>query len=226
MASIDANLHAPLAPDPTFHPAQTQTTSPIDTILAPVPFAPTILPGEEKLTAKDAAKANKQQQAEDKEAFRRQGIVGKQYREDEKENFRRQEIFRQQEEGFQAKQQNLLSKGVGSAVGAVGSIKNGVGRISMPGGLLLPVLTLLILFFLIVPVNGNTRAAWLWLVLSGNASINGDAQGGSSGEASSNVSPATTSTTASAAIVPATASVTLPTSGNSSYSAMVSGEMV
>ena len=40
-----------------------------------------------------------------------------------------------------------------------------------PGGIVFPLLVLLVFFFLLIPVNGHTRAMWLWLVLTGNASI-------------------------------------------------------
>lgn len=46
-----------------------------------------------------------------------------------------------------------------------------LGSIPTPGGLALPISILLFFFFLLVPVNGHTRLTWLWLVLSGNASV-------------------------------------------------------
>ncbi len=54
---------------------------------------------------------------------------------------------------------------------AINGVKNGVGRLYMPTGLWLPVLVLLTLFMLLVKVNGNTRAGWLWAVITGNAAL-------------------------------------------------------
>jgi hypothetical protein len=76
---------------------------------------------------------------------------------------------------FQQKQQSLLKAKVqatGQSAGrAIGSIQNGLGRVSMPGGLLAPLLVLVVFFFLLVQVNGHTRLTWLWLVATQNAAI-------------------------------------------------------
>jgi hypothetical protein len=46
-------------------------------------------------------------------------------------------------------------------------------RASTPGSILLPVLILLVLFLAVMPVNGYPRLAWLWFVVTGNASLTG-----------------------------------------------------
>lgn len=46
-----------------------------------------------------------------------------------------------------------------------------LGRVSTPGTIFLPVAILLIFFFLLLPINGYTRAQWLWLALTGDAHI-------------------------------------------------------
>lgn len=46
-----------------------------------------------------------------------------------------------------------------------------VGGVPIPGDLITPLSVLLIFFFALVVINGHTRLSWLWLVLSGNASI-------------------------------------------------------
>lgn len=64
---------------------------------------------------------------------------------------------------------------VGDKVGDIaGRVGGTVGAISTPGSIFLPISLLLIFFFLILPVNGMTRAQWLWGALTGNAHINGE----------------------------------------------------
>jgi hypothetical protein len=46
-----------------------------------------------------------------------------------------------------------------------------VGRVPAPGDIFLPISILLVFFLLILPVNGHTRASWLFLALTGNAHI-------------------------------------------------------
>lgn len=46
-----------------------------------------------------------------------------------------------------------------------------IGSIPQPGSIVFPLVVLLLLFFLIVPVNGQTRLGWLWAVLTGNAYV-------------------------------------------------------
>jgi hypothetical protein len=46
-------------------------------------------------------------------------------------------------------------------------------RASTPGSILLPVLILIVLFLAVMPVNGYPRLAWLWFVVTGNASLTG-----------------------------------------------------
>lgn len=68
-----------------------------------------------------------------------------------------------------------------------------LGTIPTYGSIFLPLSVLLIFFFLLLPVNGHTRAVWLWLTLTGQAEItpaigaasSGDFGGGSEGTFSS-----------------------------------------
>jgi hypothetical protein len=48
-----------------------------------------------------------------------------------------------------------------------------------PGSIVLPLVVLLVFFALLLPVNGHTRATWLWLVLTGNAHMVGGIETGS-----------------------------------------------
>jgi hypothetical protein len=52
-----------------------------------------------------------------------------------------------------------------------GKVSASVGAVPIPGDLITPLSILLIFFFALVVINGHTRLSWLWLVLSGNASI-------------------------------------------------------
>ena len=61
---------------------------------------------------------------------------------------------------------------VGDRVGELASNVGGtIATVSTPGSIFLPITLLLIFFFLILPVNGMTRAQWLWLALTGGAQI-------------------------------------------------------
>ncbi len=48
-----------------------------------------------------------------------------------------------------------------------------VGSLPMPGSIAVPLILLLLLFFVLIQVAGNSRLAWLWLVLTGNAQVAG-----------------------------------------------------
>lgn len=54
------------------------------------------------------------------------------------------------------------------------NIVSGLAAIPLPGTVLLPLSILLLFFFALLPVNGQTRLMWLWLVLSGNAHLTGE----------------------------------------------------
>lgn len=46
-----------------------------------------------------------------------------------------------------------------------------LATVSTPGSIFLPIALLLLFFFLILPINGMTRAQWLWMALTGQAKI-------------------------------------------------------
>lgn len=52
-------------------------------------------------------------------------------------------------------------------------IKTRLEGVPIPGGLAVPLVILIILFLLLLPVNGHTRIMWLWLALTNNAEIGG-----------------------------------------------------
>lgn len=46
-----------------------------------------------------------------------------------------------------------------------------IGSLPSPGGIAFPLILLLLFFFLLIQVNGNSRVGWLWQVLTKNASV-------------------------------------------------------
>lgn len=162
IATIDAVLSAPQIP----LDVSSGGSSPIDTVISPVPGTPTVVPDNDDLSD------IKEKREEDELSAEQQALTSQQ----------REEAQLQQ---MQARQANLLQRGLGSAWSAANSVKNGIGSIAMPGGLATPVITLLILFFLIVQANGKTRASWLWLALTNNAFVDTSSADSSSGSDSS-----------------------------------------
>lgn len=63
------------------------------------------------------------------------------------------------------------SKTVDRVQDTVSNAKGTLETISTPGGIFLPIAILVIFFFLLLPVNGQTRAQWLWMSLIGDAQI-------------------------------------------------------
>lgn len=86
-----------------------------------------------------------------------------------------EEEKQQQQLQLQQKQQSLLQAQIGRTIQASGrainGFQNGVGSLSMPGGIGLPLAALIILLMLLIPVNGKTRFSWLWGVMTGNAAL-------------------------------------------------------
>ena len=63
----------------------------------------------------------------------------------------------------------------------VGGVWDSIGRVATPGSIWLPLAVLLIFFFLLLPVNGYTRMQWLFLALTGQATIQAGGLGGGGG---------------------------------------------
>ncbi len=141
MAKIELSQIPQPSPDSTNSGGN---NSPIDTVLSPMPGTPKVVPDDEVDTS---GKATPKPDEEDQE--------------DEGTDVTNQGTNRRE----------FLRRGATSAWGAVNSVKNGIGNIAMPGGLALPIITLLVLFLLIVQVNGKSRFSWLWLVLTNNAFV-------------------------------------------------------
>lgn len=53
----------------------------------------------------------------------------------------------------------------------VKDVKFRLEKLPSPGGIIFPLLILMIFFFAIVPVGGKTRLGWIWAVLTGEASL-------------------------------------------------------
>lgn len=80
--------------------------------------------------------------------------------------------------GDEAFEDSFYGKASKKVVGFGQGIKKGAFRanrslanIPTPGGVWAALAVLLFLFLVLFPVNGNTRLYWLWLALTGNASI-------------------------------------------------------
>lgn len=80
--------------------------------------------------------------------------------------------------GDQDFEDSFYGKASKKAVGFGQGVKRGAFRanrslanIPTPGGVWAALAVLLFLFLVLFPVNGNTRLYWLWLALTGNASI-------------------------------------------------------
>ena len=106
---------------------------------------------------------------------------------------------------------------VQQTVSNAGSVLNrgklALGNIPIPGDILLPLFILLLFFFALIPINGNTRLKWLWLAITGNASIS--ASGGTPGAASNAASPFPA---LSLPALPSLSNSLTPLSGTSSFS--------
>jgi len=109
----------------------------------------------------------------------------------------KEEKAKREEEEKQAEENPDLASGIkGAAGGAVDQAGktvdrvlgvareawDGLARVTTPGTIFLPVAVLLVFFFLLLPINGYTRAGWLWLALTGNANISGYIPNGASGD--------------------------------------------
>ena len=51
------------------------------------------------------------------------------------------------------------------------SVGDSVSTIPTPGTIATPLIILLVFFLALIPIAGNTRLKWLWLVVSGNADM-------------------------------------------------------
>ncbi len=134
--------------------AQTQTlptTSDQGTI--PMPYADTTRPTPTQ-TADQQKIAQAQEQLIGKEA------AAQLAKEQEEQAAREATLLGQAEK--------LLNTGKSSASAAGVKLSN----IPTPGDLTVPLVLLIVFFFILITYNGNTRFGWLWLVLTGNAYVN------------------------------------------------------
>lgn len=163
MSSINAALLQPTTAAPSASNSS-GSSAPSAPHAAPGITAPTPLTADEK-RGFDAARITRldDEKQTDKLSQQQQAAV-------------QQELLQQQ------KQQDIFDKTSSSAVNSAKKIVHGAGvkleRIPTPGSIMLPLVILLVFFFLLIPVNGHTRLQWLWLVVTGNADINGSGSQG------------------------------------------------
>lgn len=87
---------------------------------------------------------------------------------EEAERLAKEEAERQAKEATLLGQANKLLNSGKSTASKTG---DWLGKVPTPGDLTVPLIILGILFLLLVTYNGQTRFQWLWLVLTGNASV-------------------------------------------------------
>lgn len=76
-------------------------------------------------------------------------------------------------------EQHIQEQSIGTAsrnlIDAVKKIGKGTSitleKLPTPGSIVLPLILLLVFFMILIPINGKSRIAWLWLVVTGNAQI-------------------------------------------------------
>jgi hypothetical protein len=184
MAAIESVLNqAPLDAD---------SGSPDTSVVAPHPApgvdAPTPLSGKKPTLTADEKRAWDAARVERRDAQTEQ----------EKEAAR--QLQAQQEE------ESVFDRTAKSTVDAFSNVIKGtqvrLESLPTPGSLLLPLIVLLIFFFLLIPVNGHTRLVWFWLVISGNAEIAVGGQSDSNATATTPTTPTGAATVTSNALTP------------------------
>ena len=144
MAAIDRALNPP----PKIEEAQQQEET--------TPTSP--LPGVEPLP-----KPEKKKRAQKTEAARQQEAIEQTFARTPDVATRRDVNLSGIQKAYNAFWSTLTN--VGNAT------KGGLEALPTPGSIAIPLILLLVFFFLLIPINGHTRFVWLWLVLSGNAEI-------------------------------------------------------
>lgn len=98
--------------------------------------------------------------------------VKEQKRKDKEELATRKKLVNAVADTYSAVHTNVMN----TSDKVVDTVKNGwdtIGHVATPGSILLPISILAIFFFIIFPVNGNTRFQWLYLAMTGQAVIAG-----------------------------------------------------
>jgi hypothetical protein len=96
---------------------------------------------------------------QDKAAKAQIGLAREQKREQDEQRTRTAAAF------------NKASQAIKSAGGIVQGTKIKLEGLPTPGSIMFPLLTLLFLFLILIPVNGNSRLQWLWYTIIGDAQI-------------------------------------------------------
>lgn len=137
--------------------------SPDTTALAPPPplspgssnpFASQQLSPEEKKQEAEQAKIRKHQEA----------LLGKEQAEALEEARKKDEARKKSIEGIADALMDKASEATGAAQVKIASIPT-------PLDIWFPLVLLILFFFILILYNGHTRLQWLWLVLTGNASL-------------------------------------------------------
>ncbi len=188
MAEIDQYV-ADTAITQTTTPELINPDAPNEPIGAPVPeSAPSSTPGPSELDEQiKQAKLDALREKSDERASIREMELAQleAARIREEENARERRIA----QGIETVQDSLATSREGFRAGAA-RVGQAIGSVPIPGDLIVPLSVLLIFFFALVQIGGHTRLAWLWLTLTGNASIGGGSAGAGPGGATLPTEPA------------------------------------
>ena len=96
---------------------------------------------------------------------------------------------------------STLSTAIQATNDILSSTSDVVSHVPTPGTIATPLIILLVFFLALIPIAGNTRLKWLWLVVSGNADM---VAGVASGDfkSTSNASAAQSTPSYSIGIIP------------------------
>jgi len=93
-----------------------------------------------------------------------------------------EEARKHQEEVERERNKSAFQKNAEGALSSGKRIWKGtnlkIGNIPTPGSIVVPLVLLIVVFFILVQVNGFSRLGWLWLVVSGQAQVTTSDQSG------------------------------------------------
>ena len=97
--------------------------------------------------------------------------ASKKLEQEQKEEEGRLKAAKEEQEKAQQEQQAAIEALPGMIREIWRNTQVSLGKIPTYGSILFPLSILLVFFFLLLPVNGHTRAMWMWLTLTGQADI-------------------------------------------------------
>ncbi len=167
--------------------AQTTGSLPTGTdesILSPGPLpieteAATPKADDEKLTPEQ----EKQKAADEKLRKAKEDMLGKE----------QAEALRKEQEAEEERQKTLtgaLERFLSSGKDKADGVSTKIASLPTPGNIAVPLVVLLVFFFILIQYGNNTRLQWLWLVLTNNAYISASLQNTTPGTGGGQPNPA------------------------------------